>query len=309
MSDSPTALTPKFPYFIDSTILAGIKSCPFQTALSYLCNLRPRGTGHHLFVGGTLAHALEVTRKAFYGPDKATPEEAVLAGQREIFRRWGDTETPFGLEHKSFERVVDAFQIYFTQFPLGEEPMTPMILSDGKPAIEYTFAIPLEELPHPDTGDPLVYVGRFDQLGEYRNARLIHDDKTTSQLGATWSEKWHLRGQFLGYKWACDQGGLPVNGYSVRGICFYKHYTQITPLITGFFTQQMIDNWYHSMIISVRQFIEQYRTGFYVRAFNDTCTAYSGCQFGQICKSADPEAWLEQYEHHEWDPLADSNSD
>lgn len=303
---APAILEPKFPYFIDSTILSGIKSCPFQTALSYLCNLRPRGTGYHLFVGGLIAGALEVSRKAFYG-DRASAHEAVLAGQRYIFANWGDTLTPPNLEHKSFERVVDAFALYFSQFPLGEEPLTPMMLSNGKPAIEYTFAIPLEELTHPDSGDPLVYVGRFDQIAEYRNSRLIHDDKTASQLGATWSEKWHLRGQFLGYKWACDQGGLPTNGYAVRGICFYKHYTQITPLITGFFTQSMIDNWYQSMLITVRQFIEQYRTGFYIRAFNDTCTAYSGCQFAPVCKSADPSAWLEQYEHHVWDPLANSD--
>lgn len=302
MSNMTVLPKPVFPYFIDSTIVAGIKSCPFQTALAYLYNLRARGTGYDLHVGSVFASALERTRKAYYG-EKLSADEAVFEGHKVIFSKWGDVETPSNREHKALYRVLDAFSLYFERSPLGEEQLTPVVLSDGAPGVEYTFAIPIPELRHPDTDEPLLYVGRFDQLAEYRSAVLVHDDKTTSQLGASWPEKWHLRGQFIGYIWACRQGGLHASGYAVRGICFYKHYTELSPLVTGFISENVIADWYQSMVLTVQQFIEQYKRGVYVKAFSDPCSAYNGCAYKPVCGSANPAAWLDDYEVHVWDPL------
>ena len=102
---------------------------------------------------------------------------------------------------------------------------------DGKPTLEFTFAIPLEpainatsaDAPywpvHPETGDPFVYAGRFDLLGEYLGMPIVCDDKTSGTGHyANWSEKWDLRGQFIGYTWAANQLGIKADSCAVRGV-------------------------------------------------------------------------------------------
>ena len=47
-----------------------------------------------------------------------------------------------------------------------------------------------------------------------------------------------------------------------------------------------------------------WRDDWYDYALDHACAEYGGCSMLQICKSPDPETWLETYfERRVWDPL------
>src|SRR3990172_5087025 len=92
----------------------------------------------------------------------------------------------------------------------------------GEFGIEFSFAAAIPEVKHPETGDPILFCGRFDQLAEYNKMLFVEDEKTTTSLGEQWRNNWDLDSQFTGYVWGAKQFGLPVVGAIVRGIGLLK---------------------------------------------------------------------------------------
>lgn len=294
-------LNPIFPNFIDSSMLADIKACELKAALRYIYGLSPPTTSAHLVVGHTLAKGLEQTRRAFFTKGMSE-EDSLRYGAQAALKSWPeDIPIDNGGDKKSLVRVIDALEVYFKQYPLSSDPYRPLGWEKQDPAVEYTFSIPIP-IYHPTTGDLLTFVGRFDMLAERSDMIFVLDDKTCSQLGATWPQKWPLRGQFIGYVWGARKGAIPAMGYIARGICFYKYHTECLEA-TGLFNERVIENWYTSMIKTVERFIRCFKENYFAQAFDDACTAYSGCPFADSCMAHDPMPWLGQFTERRWDPL------
>ena len=153
----------------------------------------------------------------------ATAEDAIAIGLQRLLDEYGAFECPAD-SAKSAARTAGAFEFYFANYPLAEGDGAPIQMPGGKRGIEFSFAEPLP-VSHPTSGDPLLYVGRMDAIIGYAGGVYICDEKTTSQLGATWSRQWDLRAQFTGYAWGCEKSGVRVDGAIVRGVSILK--TQI----------------------------------------------------------------------------------
>lgn len=295
----------KFPSLIDASLLASFKSCPELCRKIYLEHHKSKLPSVHLHAGGAFASGIERTRTAFFVEGKDS-DTAVAEGVGELLRFYGDFECPAD-SAKSPERMAGAFEFYWSNYPLGEfddhqNRIDPVILPGGKRAIEVSIAEPLP-IDNPDTGDPLIYCGRLDAILNYAGGRYITDEKTTTQLGASWSRQWDLRSQFTGYAWGARQIGIKVDGALVRGISILK---------TKYDTQQaisyrpdwVIDRWYAEMLVWVQRLVECYTSGLWLHNFDHSCAEYGGCQFREACSTQDETPWLETYfERREWNPL------
>ena len=294
-----------FPEQIDNSALSSFKKCPTDWYWSNLRQLALKGGSIHLHSGGAFAAGLEGARKSFY--EQGEPAETALArGLHAMTLFYGDFEAPE--DHlKAFPRLVQALCSYFEQYPLEQDGFTPLELPSGS-AIEFTFAIPLP-INNPDTGEPLLYTGRFDALGKWNGATFGLDDKTASQLGPSWTRNWTLDSQFTGYAWATRTFGISTAGFLVRGISFLKNGFGHAQAIV-YRPQWQIDRWYESMLFTVRTMIAYHQEGFFPLTLDKhACNSYGGCPYHMLCESKDPEVWIEEnYIPKVWNPLTKGGS-
>jgi hypothetical protein len=298
-------MTPKpkeaFPTVIDSTIRASFVECPKKFYWSFIRKLGPKEGSADLIAGGSFAKGLEVARKLFYleGHDKFRAMEYGIAAAIE---EYGDFECPPHKANKSLDRVIEALGYYFTTWPLDTDYIKPHKW-DGGGGIEFTFSLPME-LAHPATGEPLVYAGRCDMIAEYNQQLWVVDEKTTSQLGATWADKWNLRSQFTGYVKAAQSFGLPVAGAIIRGVSFLKRSNDHAEAMTAR-PQWMIDRWWEQLHRDVERMLHCWHEEYFDYNLDESCNAYGGCPFSRLCLTPEPEAWIEgNYGTRDWNPLA-----
>jgi hypothetical protein len=290
-----------FPSVIDSTIRAEYVNCQTKFYWSFIRQLGPRGGSVDLIAGGAFAKGLEVVRKAHWAEGKPFAT-ALSQGMAAAIAEWGSFICPDHKQQKNIDRVVQALDFYFQRWPIASDPIKPYYWSPGNPAVEFTFAIPLP-IDHPTTGEPLIYGGRNDLVGIYNDQIFIVDEKTASQLGPTWGQKWNLRSQFTGYVWAARNTGLPVAGAIVRGISFLKNSFGAAESIQ-FRPQWQVDRWYEQLLADVEAMVSSYRRGVYNQVLADACEAYYGCPFMRLCESEHPEGWVGEYAKREWNPLS-----
>ena len=288
-----------FPSLIDASLMSAFKSCPELCRKSYFEHYKSKTPSVHLKAGGAFASGIERTRTAFYCEGKDS-ETSVAEGIGELLRFYGNFECPAD-SAKSPERMAGAFEYYWANYPLDHQN-DPVILPGGKRAIEVNFAEPLP-LNNPDTGDPLIYCGRMDAILKYGGGHYICDEKTTTQLGASWSRQWDLRSQFTGYAWGAGKIGIKVDGAIVRGVSILKTKYDIQQAIT-YRASWLIDQWYEELLGYLEDMIRAYTTNKWRHNFDHACAEYGGCQFREACSSKDETPWLETYfERRKWDPL------
>lgn len=292
-----------FPELIDNSALSSFKKCPLDWYYSSIMQVTRKGGNVHLHFGGAYAAGLEAGRKAYYDT-MLSAEDSVIRALHTATLYWGHFEPP-PESAKTYDRLIYALCEYFEQYPLDIEPFAPYRLATDKSAVEFTFAIPFPDLLHPDTGQPILYGGRFDMLCQRDGALFVEDDKTASQLGAQWTRNWLLDSQFTGYCWAAREYGYPVAGAIIRGLSILK---------TGFGHAQsivyrpdwQIERWLQATRHTIRLMIEYHRQGFYPPVLDKhSCNSYGGCGYHQLCESPNPQSWIAMnYEPRVWNPLA-----
>jgi len=295
------AFRPTFPEAVDSSMLAAFKSCPQLFRKIYVEQWKSKeGANVHLTAGGAFAHGLEVARRSFY--ELNMPAEVAEAnGLAALLQRYGSFQCPPD-SAKSAERTAGALEFYFDAYPLSNAAGYPILMPGGKRAIEVSFAHPLPIM-HPETGLPILYVGRGDQIIQYAGGNYIEDDKTTSSLGATWSRQWDMRGQFISYTWGFREQGFDVRGVLVRGVSILKTKYDTQEAICNF-SEFEVNRWYQELLEWLGDMIACWKAGRWRYNLDHACTEYGGCGFKTVCKSQDEAPWLEQYfERRIWNPV------
>jgi hypothetical protein len=296
-----------FPERVDSTALSAARLCSRQWYWNWLRHMEPKASSIHLVAGGAYARGLEVARRLFYTGDPRfylNIDACLPYAWRAAVDHWGFFEAN-PEENKQLWRILEAIDLYFREFPPASDHVQPMRWGSGKPAIEFTFAFPLQGTVHPVTGNPILYTGRLDMIGERSPGSLwLVDDKTCSQLGAQWAYQWDLRSQFLGYMSAIsDAVRKPVEGCLVRGMCFRKHGYETAEKLVHFH-QWQAEEWLDGTTRLVQRLIDEHQQGRYDKAYSDACNMYGGCNFRDLCTHRDPEAWVNaDYQQFTWDPL------
>jgi len=292
-----------FPELIDNSMRSDFTSCPRKFYWAYIRKLTGAAPNIHLHAGGAFAASLEAAKRAFYEKGLSV-DEALRQGLEALLRFYGPVQAPTTRSgDKSCDNVVRAFDSYFAQYPLGKDTFRPHMDANGKAMVEFTFAIPLE-INHPETGNPLLYGGRADEIAEGNGMLVIGDEKTTSQLGEQWSKQWVLESQFTGYIKAARDYGLPVQMALIRGVGLLK--TKITHQEAHVYRSQwQIDRWWEQLHRDVKRMIACWQEGYFDFALSkNSCNAYGGCEFAMLTESPEPEKWIEShYRPRTWNPL------
>lgn len=299
-------MKPPFPTVFDSSSIAAARSCGQKFNLEYCHHWKPGEVSVHLHAGGAYAHGLEAARRAYYvdGKDETT---AIALGAKALMERYGSFECPPD-SAKSLERTLGALEFHFARYPLGEDKATPIhVPTEKKRGVEMGFTEPIDledpEMRHPETGDPLLYAGRADMIVDYEGMVLGLDDKTTSQLGASWPRQWDLRSQFTGYSWGFRQSGINLKGWLVRGVSILKSKYDTLEAIT-YRPDWQIERWHAQLKRDVLRIREQWERGYFDFNLDHACTEFGGCPFRQACLMKDPEPLLKmQFTRRKWDPI------
>lgn len=291
---------PPFPAVLDSTIMAAFRSCPRKAELEFVEHWKPQMPNVHLHAGAAYAAGLEAMRTAFY-VNGLPAEEALAKGTDALCRAYGSFECPED-SAKSLSRTAGALEFYADRYPLGQDQAIPLVLPGGKHAIEFSFCEPLD-IPHPQSGNPLLYAGRMDMCCSYNGLSLGEDDKTASQLGASWPRQWDLRSQFTGYVWGAARAGIKLDGFLVRGVSILKTKYDTLEAIT-YRPDWQIERWEHQLQRDIRRFIACWEEGYFDYNLDHACVEYGGCTFSRVCQMRDPMQLLtQQYERRRWDPV------
>lgn len=292
---------PFFPIAIDSTTLGTFRSCPQKAFRTYVQHWKPATESVHLVAGGAFADGVEQARRAYY--ERGLPADlSVAEGLRSLITKYGDFECPPD-SAKSLERTCGALEFYFEQYPLGHDGATPVAFPGGRTGIEFSFAVPLP-INHPVTGEPLLYTGRSDMIADFAGGTYIYDEKTTTSLGPSWARQWEMRSQFTGYCWAARHYGIEAAGVIIRGVSILKTKYDTQQVIT-YRSPYEVDRWLDQTCRDLERMIKCWQDGWWDYNLDHACSEYGGCALQTVCKSPDPETWLQAYFHQRvWNPLA-----
>ncbi len=292
-------LRPQFPEYIDGTMVCTFRECARKFYNSFILRCAESAISEHLHAGGAFAHALEATRNQLFNEGKSL-DEALEVGFQALCTFWGNFEPPEG-SNKRFDRVAAALPAYFEYFGIQTDPVQPYRYANGQAAIEMSFSIPLE-IDHPVTQQPILYVGRYDMLGDYSGDIYVVDEKTSTSLGAQWGKKFDLRHQFMGYVWSAREHNINAVGAIARGIGFLKTEINFAESINTY-SDEMLDRWYIQLLRDIARMKQLWQEGYWDYNFDEACNAYGGCIFKTPCRSPNPEHWLAEYEERTWNPL------
>lgn len=290
---------PTFPSVIDNSMRSAFASCPLKFFRMYCLNIHPANANVHFHAGIAFAKGIETTRLAFYR-DNESADSAIQKGYQEVLAAYGELE--FEDSTKTAINMASALLYYFSVFQLETDFVKPHMIGNS-PLVEFNFTVPLP-INHPDTGEPLLYYGRFDMVGEVDGVLYIVDEKTTSQLGPTWGRRYDLSSQFTGYAWGAQAHGKPIGAVLIRGISILKsghgHAQHIM-----YRPQWQIDRWYAQLLRDIESMIAQYKSGVWNLNLSDSCSSFSGCPFSKVCQIQDHEPWLlgPDYKHFIYNPL------
>lgn len=289
-----------FPEVIDNTAREAF-TCPEKFKRQVIQKLVTKGRSVDLQFGGAFALGLETMRVAFY-QDGLSETEAFVLGIEAATREFGMYEPP--LNHvKTYDRLILALFDYIGAYPLATDHITPLEMYPGKRAIEFTFAIPIPGSRHPQTGNPILYGGRFDMIGLYQRTRWGLDDKTTSQLGKRWNSSWNLSSQLTGYVWAAEESGIPLAGMIMRGQSILTTGSGFAEAIE-YRPQWQLRRWLSQLQKDVKRMVECWEKNEFDLNLGPVCNLYSGCPYKRLCLSQNPQPWIDtEYENHYWNPL------
>lgn len=291
---------PAFPNAIDNTMRSSYVACPTRFYWQWIRRLTTEDKSVDLHAGGVFAYGLEVFRKQYYGQHLSI-DEAVTATMTEMASSYGDFDP--GNSNKTAAAVMGALLDYLDQYPPDKDMIQPL-MSNGWPCVEFTFALEIPNTKHPESGQPIMYMGRADMIGVYQDSIYIVDEKTTKQLGPSWVKQWDLRGQLMGYVWASRElAQLPVEGAFVRGISFlvrgYGHAQVILPA-----QNWLLDKWLEQLSRDAMRMAKDWQANEWDQAFDQACTSYGKCGISELCLTPEPERWVNHYfVRNTWNPL------
>ena len=281
-----------FPGVIDASMRSDFVSCPMRFYRAHVQRITLPEAGVHLHFGGCFAKGLEYFRRAYFLEGKSH-SDALVAGLSAIVRSWGEYETDNPT--KNLPRCLEALDSYFVEYDPAREIYRPT-------QVECTFAIPLD-IRHPQSGDPILYAGRFDAFCRTEaGAYFILDDKTASQLGASWLNQWKIRGQFTGYAWGAREYGVEPAGILIRGVGILRTQTSHAQVIEQR-GKWMIERYKKQLERDIRRMIQCWQDDAWDQAFDHACSDFGGCSYLTLCDSPNPANWEAQYVPKTWNPL------
>lgn len=256
---------------ISSSTLAALKSCPHKFNLVYMKGAQDERGAPPLQAGAAFAAGVQAVLQA------NGAASALAFGIQALLKELPDTFEP----PRDPATLCEALVAYFDTWG-----------SDGYRVVgsEFTFAWPLPV--NDPWGNPWIFEGRLDSIVEGPDGMWIRDEKTTTQLGPSWPQRWPLRSQFFAYMWGMRQAGFPIQGVIVRGVGLYRVQPPQCVESRVLYSPFMVERWLSNTIEWLKNLNRYIETGVFPMAMDDACTSYGGCPFRDSCLAKNPDEWL-----------------
>lgn len=266
-----------FPSVVTGSSLADYNKCPQSYFLRYVRRLGRAGPDRTCLVAGqAFAAALEKTRLSFYR-DGVDDVSAMAVGLATLIKTYGDAEGS-----PTISALIDGFGAYLERWPLGRDYLRPYTAQ----TIECNFRLPLD-ITHPETGDPIIYQGRFDWIAQMEDgAVFVVDEKTTSRNSPV---QWDLHGSQIGYLVACRAYGIKAAGTIIRTVVLREEASLCYESIT-YYKPWLADRWLENLHRIVERMVEDYKAGYWPYNYGHACVMYGGCTYRELCRYESPDS-------------------
>jgi hypothetical protein len=260
---------------------------------------QPHRKSVHLIFGAHYATALEHFHKHL-ALGKTRDEAEHLIIREALVETWDfEHSEPWQSDHntKTRENLIRTIVWYLHQF--ADDSCTTLQLASGQPAVEYSFALPV------DNG--IVLSGHLDRVVEYSGKPYIQDQKTTgSTITPRYFEGYNPDTQMSLYTFAGKAiFGIPVQGVMIDAAQIAVGFTRFERGFT-FRDEGQLNEWYDGAMWQ----IEKARTATKENHFPmnpSSCGNFGGCEFRHVCSRS--PAVREQFlkadfaQGKRWDPL------
>lgn len=260
-------------YAWDSTSLSLAFECPRKYYYIMRQGWRKSTTNAHLLFGGVFASSCELYHKQ--RTEGADHEQALRECVRHaLIKTWIDG-APWESDHnlKTRGNLIRTIVWYLEEFK--DDSCQTKVLANGKPAVELSFAIPVD--------NDVVLCGHLDRVVEYAGDTYITDQKTT---GATITQAYfdHFSPdiQVSCYSFA----GITAFHLPVRGVIIDAAQVAVgfTRFARGFVFRDKasLDEWYDEVMHTIERF-KGYALEEYYPKNPMACFNFGGCQFRSVC--------------------------
>jgi hypothetical protein len=297
---------PEFQVAWDSTSLGLFKECARKYQYEIIMGWRSPGMNVHLTFGLGYHAAMEAYDHAvFAGADhqqglRAALRTALSTGGRmddlDQWQPWRSTD-----HYKNLWTLCRSVVWYLDHF--RSNPLKTVELSNGKPAVELSFYIPVEEM----NGLEIGLCGHMDRVVDDPDGkRVVHDRKTTkSALSDQYYAGFNPHGQFAQYTFAANVVfNQPALGIVVDAAQVGVNFSRFGRRFISF-PRATVDEWFQESMAYISIAYQYAERGFWPR--NDkSCGNYGGCAFRKVCSISGHhrQSWLEQdFKPFRWNPL------
>ena len=262
----------------DSTSIKLAQECLYKYKLKMIDGWQYPNKSVHLLFGGWYASALETYHKLrAAGADFLPAVEQVV--HEALIATWDhETDSPWTSDHstKTRDNLIRTIVWYLDQFE--DDPAKTLILANGKPAVEFSFSIPV------DSG--LVFSGHFDRVVDYSGHNYIQDQKTTgTTLTTRFFDGFSPDTQMSMYTFAGKIAySIPVHGVMIDAAQIAVGFSRFERGFT-FRTEDQLNEWYDDTLASITTARQATHDQHF--PMNPTaCGNYGGCEFRGICSKS-----------------------
>lgn len=264
----------------DATSISTAQTCLRKYYYSMIEGWKPLHESYHLRFGKHYADALEHYYKhRALGLDKHEALRLVIREAMEnTWDRSDDHSGPWLSPDtaKTRENLIRTIIWYCAQFE--DEAIKVVTLDGGKPAVELTFKIPV------DNG--IIFSGHIDRLVEYSGDIYPMDQKTTAQtISPKFFDQFKPNTQMSMYTFAGKAGWqIPIKGIIIDGAQIAVGFTRFERGFT-FRTDPELDEWYNDTLFWIAT--AQHASREHHFPMNPaSCGNYGGCEYRTVCSRA-----------------------
>jgi len=303
---------PRLQTALDSTSLGEFKTCPRKYYYSILCGYTLAGVQIDLEFGSA-GHRLQEIYHRGRAEGLAHDEALDSVVNHALISTWDRRSQAPSWDDAQKNRLslvrmaVEYFDHYEKE---GTGPRTVM-LADGRPAVELTFAF--DSGYRASTGEPIVLCGHLDRLVQFNEDIYVSDLKTTRiALGTSYAARFTPDNQFTMYTIAGRVAlSVPARGVLLDAVQIGATFVRFArfPIPRP---QPVLDEWLTSLPYWLKQMDDCA-----ARAENmppeeaypqndKACQLYGGCQFRDVCArspSTRQPILKANYNKRRWDPV------
>jgi len=284
--EGPTPFNPDSTQFAwDSTSIKLAETCLYKYYLKLQVGWQPGRKSAHLIFGGEYATALEDYHKAIaLGIDREQAIRDVV--HTALCNTWDhemdadgepipDTGGPWQSDHnlKTRGNLIRSIVWYLDQFE--DDPCYTVILSDGTPAVEHSFKLPVD--------DGIIFSGHLDRLVDYSGSLYVQDQKSTgTTISARFFDQFSPDTQMSMYTLAGKAiFNLPVKGVMIDAVQVAVGFSRFERGFT-FRSEDQLSEWYDGAMATIERANKANAEQYYPMN-PSSCGNYGGCEFRHIC--------------------------